>query len=139
MIVVIDTNVLVSGLLNPHGPPGQIVRLVASSALRLCYDSRILVEYTKVLSRPRFAFDTRHVDTLLNHIRAEGVLVAPHPLARHLPDPDDEPFLEAAIAGNARYLITGNKRHFPKASTEGTTVLSAGGFLNIWRLDARPT
>jgi len=134
VIVVIDTNVLVSGLLNPHGPPGQIVRLVASSALRLCYDARILVEYTEVLSRPRFAFDTRQVDALLAHIRTEGVLTAPHLLARHLPDPDDEPFLEAAIVGNARYLITGNKRHFPSRSTGGTTVVSARRFLNIWRL-----
>ena len=39
---------LVSGLLNPHGPPGQIVRMVAAGDIVLCYDARITTEYRKV-------------------------------------------------------------------------------------------
>ena len=41
MRLVVDTNVLVSGLLSPFGPPGVIVNLIAAGRVRLCYDTRI--------------------------------------------------------------------------------------------------
>lgn len=44
MKVVLDTNVVVSGLLSPFGPPGEIVRMTADGFLELCYDARILSE-----------------------------------------------------------------------------------------------
>ena len=50
--VVLDTNVLVSGLLSEHGPPGLIVDLVFAGELALVYDARLLAEYRDVLVRP---------------------------------------------------------------------------------------
>jgi predicted nucleic acid-binding protein len=47
MRIVVDTNVLVSGLLSPFGPPGVIVSLTAAGRLSLCYDARILAEYAE--------------------------------------------------------------------------------------------
>src|ERR1700733_5562204 len=113
MKIVLDTNVLVSGLLQPFGPSGQIVRLVASGELILCHDPRILVEYRDVLFRKKFRFDPERVDALLDQITAEGIPVMARPLAVRLPDPDDEPFLEVALAGAVRCLITGNGKHYP--------------------------
>lgn len=55
--VVVDTNGLVAGLLSAFGPAGEIVRMIASSALSLCFDARILAEYGDVLLRPKFVFD----------------------------------------------------------------------------------
>ena len=57
MRIVLDTNVLVSGLLSPHRPPGEIVRLVSGGLVSLCLDARIVAEYRDVLARPRFGFD----------------------------------------------------------------------------------
>ena len=51
MNVVLDTNVLVSGLISPFGPPADIVRLLAAGAIRVCYDACIFGEYREVLSR----------------------------------------------------------------------------------------
>ena len=45
MNIVLDTNVLVAGLLSPFGPCGQIVRMVSSGELTLSFDARILAEY----------------------------------------------------------------------------------------------
>lgn len=56
MRIVLDTNVLLSGLLSPSGPPGNIARLITTGAVRVCYDARILVEYRQVLLRPTFPF-----------------------------------------------------------------------------------
>ena len=57
MRIVLDTNVLVSGLLTPFGSSGEIVRMVFSGELILCIDARILSEYKEVLNRPKFKFD----------------------------------------------------------------------------------
>ena len=65
MRVVLDTNVVVSGLLQALGPSGQIVRLVAEGELQVCYDVRILAEYREVLLRPKFRFEPGRVEAFL--------------------------------------------------------------------------
>jgi putative PIN family toxin of toxin-antitoxin system len=136
--VVVDTNVLVAGLLSPFGPPGEIVRMIASGTLRLCFDARILTEYGQVLARSKFQFNSEQTQALLEQIKMEGLSVAGDPLPAPLPDLSDEPFLEAALAGDAECLITGNTRHFPSARRQGVVVLSPSEFLNQYRKRARP-
>ncbi len=133
MKIVLDTNVLVSGLLTPFGTCGEIVRMVSAGNLVLQYDSRILLEYKDVLYRSKFQFNTEHIDLLLDYIRKNGQLVPTVPLKHSLPDPDDEPFLQIAIGGKAECLITGNKAHYPKQFREGITVLSPSEFINFYR------
>jgi uncharacterized protein len=133
MKIVLDTNVLVSGLLNPYGPPGQIVVLVAAGELVLCFDPRILAEYRDVLLRPKFEFPQRHVEALLEQIRTVGTSATAIPLPAPLPDRDDEPFLEVAIAASADYLVTGNPRHYPPRRLGGINVVTPAKFLVIYR------
>lgn len=130
MRVVLDTNVLVSGLLSPFGPPGEIVRMVSSGAVTLCFDARIFAEYDEVLARPRFGFDPDAVAALLDYVDFSGEVAASQPLATRLPDSDDEPFLEVALACGADFLVTGNLAHFPPESRSGVSVLSPAGFVN---------
>jgi uncharacterized protein len=134
---VVDTNVLVAGLLSPFGPPGEIVRMIASGAVSVCLDARILTEYADVLSRPKFHFDANQVQALLEQIRMDGLSVAGTPLSSRLPDPTDEPFLEAALAGDAACVITGNSKHFPAPKRQGMTVLSPAEFLDQYRKQSR--
>jgi putative PIN family toxin of toxin-antitoxin system len=131
--VVVDTNVLVAGLLSPFGPPGEIVRMIATGTLHVCHDARILTEYDEVLGRPRFKFNPEHIQALVDQIKTEGLSVAGHPLPVRLPDPADEPFLETALAGKAECLITGNTKHFPSGRRQGVAVLSPREFLDHYR------
>lgn len=133
MKIVVNTNVLVSGLLNPYGPPGKIVRLVSSGDLALCYEARLISEYQSVLLRPKFPFDQASVDALLDQIRAGGIITAARPLSEQLPDPDDEPFLEVALAGKAKCLITDNLKHYPEKRRQGMLIVSPTEFLEIYR------
>ncbi len=135
MRIVLDTNVLVSGLLQALGPSGQIVRLVASGELVLCFDPRILAEYREVLLREEFSFEPERVAALMEQIRAEGLPVAARPLAIRLPDPDDEPFLEVALAGDARCLVTGNLKHYPGDARQGVEVLPPRAFIEQYRVE----
>ena len=132
MNVVLDTNVLVSGLITPFGPPADIVRLLAAGAIRACYDARILGEYREVLSRPVFGVAAERMEALLDQIRADGVLATALPLSTRLPDPDDEVFLAVALAAGATCLVTGNLRHFPEQSRHGLPVVSPRRFLDLY-------
>jgi putative PIN family toxin of toxin-antitoxin system len=133
MKIVLDTNVLVAGLLSPFGPCAEIVRMVSSGDLTLCFDSRVLSEYSEVLCRPKFRFETDRVLVLLDHIERRGQIVASSPLSTLLPDPGDQPFLEIAVAGRAECLVTGNHAHFPPKLCHGVTTLSPSGFLRYYR------
>lgn len=130
MRVVLDTNVLVSGLLSPHGPPGAIVDLVGSGAHRVCFDQRILAEYSDVLTRPRLALPPESVETVLARLVQNGLRLVATPLRTMLPDPDDQPFLEVAVAASADHLITGNLKHFPAELCRGVSVVSPRDFLD---------
>lgn len=128
-----DTNVLVSGLLTPFGPSGEIVRMVSSGELALLFDARVLSEYAEVLGRPKFQFDQDKVAALFDHVAHRGCAVASSPLTDPLPDPDNEPFLEVALTGGAGCLVTGNAAHFPPELRQGVTVVSPSEFLALYR------
>lgn len=132
MIIVLDTNIIVSSLLQPLGKPAAVLRLLLTGQVVLAYDHRILAEYREVLRRPKFPFTAEQIDTLLDFFEKDGIPVIGSPLANPLPDPDDEPFLEIAIGGNVDALVTGNKRHFPAPATGAVRVLSPTEFLQYF-------
>ncbi len=129
MNAVIDTNVLVSGLLNPNGAPGRIVDQLRTGQLRPVIDDRILDEYVRVLRRPYFEryftrldrehlieYLTRNSEYTIATVRCEG-----------LPDPHDAPFLETALTA-AVPLVTGNKKHFPPELCKECRIYSPAEF-----------
>jgi putative PIN family toxin of toxin-antitoxin system len=129
VIIVLDTNVLVSALLNPSGRPADVLRLVLNGDARPAYDARILDEYRSVLTRPRFSFDLPGVAALLDFIAGEGLAVCAAPTAAALPDATDRPFLEVAVSARADALVSGNKRHFPAAAKGPLAVLTPAELL----------
>ena len=131
MMIGLDTNVIVSGILKPFSKAASILRLVADGTIRLAYDLRILLEYRDVLIRPKFNFAKETVDAFLAQIEEEGFLVSIKPLEVHLPDSDDEPFLEVALSGRVEAIVTGNKRHFPSRKCVGVRILSPAEFLEF--------
>ena len=107
--------------------------MVSSGELRLCYDARIFSEYKEALLRPKFSFNPADVEELLTQIEACGFIVASTPLNSHLPDPNDEPFLEVALVGKTRCLVTGNYKHYPLKKRQGMQVVSPKEFLEIYQ------
>jgi uncharacterized protein len=110
---VIDTNVLVSGLIKAGTPPAGVISDVFAGVLVALYDSRILTEYRDVLSRPKFQIPPERIKRLLEFIIIDGIEVLDARTSGQLPDPDDQAFADVAVTGEADLLITGNTRHFP--------------------------
>jgi putative PIN family toxin of toxin-antitoxin system len=114
MRAVVDTNIFVSGLLRPDGPPGAVVLAIAERRLTPVVCQAAMVEYGEVLRRRAFRFAAADVDALLA-VTAElaiWVEVPAYTGAPDLPDPADWPFLACALAAQCP-VITGNVKHFP--------------------------
>ena len=129
--VVLDTNVLVSALFNPHGPSSQILNLILSNTIMVCLDERIRYEYREVLLRDKFGFDPKAVDDLIDFFDQEGLYITATPFAWQWPDHADAKFLEVAVAAQAGYLITGNLKHYPANTIKHLKIIAPARFLGI--------
>jgi putative PIN family toxin of toxin-antitoxin system len=112
--IVLDTNVLVSGLLSPQGAPAQVLGLLLEGEIGLCVDARIVYEYREVLSRPEWKFSPDDALIVLDVLLADALAVTPSPMSLPLPDQNDVMFVETAIAAGVDAIVTGNKKHFPQ-------------------------
>jgi uncharacterized protein len=132
MKIVVDTNVLVSALIQPEGVPARIVDLALSGQVKIMLDHRIYAEYRDVLLRPEFGFAPESVDHLLNFLLQSGERVYEVTTSVTLPDADDAKFLEVAIDGAADFLVTGNLKHFPPRQRRGIGVITPREWWNEW-------
>lgn len=128
--VVLDTNIIVSALLQPLGPPAQVFLLTLGETVQMCVSGGIFAEYEEVIRRPRFRRTEETVLSALEMIRKNAFWVKPADPVRACSDPDDDVFLECAQASGASYLVTGNVRDFPLRWL-GTEVVSPRHFLEI--------
>ena len=130
MRVVLDTNVVVSGVLRPSSVPARVLMLMHEAAIRPVVDTRILQEYRDVLARPRLRIPAAIATELLQTFAeiAEHVTVTTEAAARFdrlaLADPDDRPFMEVAASAGVVAIITGNTSHFPPDALEPIRVLT---------------
>ena len=113
--VVLDTNILFSAVFKSSGTQAKLIRLIVDNQIIPCVSPATLSEYYEVLARPRLRHRAAEVEGILNLLTKIAVLVVPTTSVTTATDPDDNRFLECAEAANADYLITGNKRHFPKS------------------------
>jgi uncharacterized protein len=127
---VLDTNVIVSALLQPLGAPAQVFVLAIGGSIQLCVSAAVYAEYEEVISRPRLQRTGAVVAATLQTIRQEALWVRPTETVRACRDPDDDIFLECAHAAHADYLVTGNLKHYPP-SWGDTKILAPRRFVDL--------
>ena len=126
--IVLDTNVLVSAMLSRNGNVALVLRIARSGGFQVCISAAILDEYEDVLRRAAFRIPPESVDQLLMDLRSKGLIVEPKIEVIASPHETDNRFLECAEEARATYLVTGNKRHFPK-DWKATKIVNARGLL----------
>ncbi len=130
MLVVLDTNVIVSGLMSETGKPGKILDLALENRFQVAYDDRILGEYEDVLARPELRIRPARAGAVIAHIELTGQPIDAAPLSPEgFHDPDDLSFAEVFLTAHADALVTGNLRHFAPLLEKGLAVFSPAGFL----------
>ena len=133
MRIVLDTNVLISGLISKTASPFALHQallakrfVLVTSAAQLCELSRVL-KYDKF--RPYVHED--EVSDLLNMIGARAVVVNDLPEVNLSLDPDDNVILATAIAGQADLIVSGDKRHLlGLGEVEGIPIVTARAALD---------
>jgi putative PIN family toxin of toxin-antitoxin system len=105
--VVLDTNIIVSALLQPRVPSAQLLGLALSDAIQFCVTGSIYTEYDEVIRRPRFKRTEEMIAGALEAIRTKALWFRPTEQVKACADPDDDIFLKCAQAAHADYLETG--------------------------------
>ena len=135
MRVVLDTNVVVSGLLW-LGPPHDILALAVSGVISPCATEVMLAELHAVLSRPKFRQPIIRrkttVDELVTSVAATVLLFEPTPtiVPQSLRDHSDAMFLACAIAAHASVIVSGDNQLLEIDGFEGIRIVSASSFLS---------
>lgn len=130
MRAVLDTNVIVSGLLSPKGNARLVLAMAFARKFDLIVSAELFTEYDAVIRRLKFRFRPEEIDEALTELRRVGELVKPTGQVSESPDEPDNRFLECAKTGSADYLVTGNTSHFPKKWGK-TQVVTVRRFLEV--------
>ena len=114
MRVILDTNVLLGALISPHGPPDAIYRAWRAARFDLVTSRAQLDELRRVSRYPKLKtiLPAHRIGTMLNNMQRALVLEVLPALLENLEanDPDDTFLLAMALAGEADYLVTGDRR-----------------------------
>ncbi|MEP0806024.1 MAG: putative toxin-antitoxin system toxin component, PIN family [Chloroflexota bacterium] len=112
MRVVVDTGILVSALIRPKGAIGDILHALRNGRFTAIYSTPMMLEVTEVLGRPKirekYHVQADDIEALINLIRLRGELVIPKQSVTACRDSKDNKFLEAALAGEADAIVTGD-------------------------------
>ena len=129
--IVLDTNVLVSGIVF-GGNPRKIFQKVISGDLSLAISEPILVELQAVLSGKKFQYHSHIIRAILNELHRLCEIVNPKVrLTIVKSDPDDNKILECAIESRADYIISGDKHLLELKSYRSIPILNPIQFLQI--------
>jgi putative PIN family toxin of toxin-antitoxin system len=111
MRVVLDTNVLLSALISPHGPPDVIYRAWRAARFEIVTSVTQLDELRRASRYPKFKtiLQPHRVGTMVNNLQ-RAVVLEYLPSEIEADDPFDAFLLAMAVAGEAEYLVTGDHR-----------------------------
>ncbi|MBP8252543.1 MAG: putative toxin-antitoxin system toxin component, PIN family [Herpetosiphon sp.] len=140
MIVVADTNTIVSGLLW-HGAPRQILELARQEGLQLATCSELLDELHDVLQRPKFIHRLNQAnvkvdDLVLGYTDLARVVTITPILPHIIEDPDDDIVLACALAVHADMIISGDQHLLKLQKYQTILIVSANDFLEQFSLES---
>ncbi len=134
MRLVLDTNVVVSGLLW-DGAPRSLLQLARENRVDLITSAPLLAELTNILERDKFtqkiAVSMLTVDELVDRYAALTEMVRPTLTPRIAPDPDDDVVIGTALAATADLIVTGDRALLSVAIYEGMRIVGVADAMQI--------
>jgi len=128
--VVVDTNVVVSALLF-GGHPGRLLELWQMGAIKPMASKQIIDEYLRVLTYPKFNLSEEEINFLLyQQILPYFDVIDVHPGPGMIKeDPGDDKFIWCALAGNAKFIISGDRHLLALKFYRKIKILSPADFI----------
>lgn len=137
MRVVLDTNVLISGLLIPGGPPGKIVDLWTENKITVIVSQALIEEFFDVLLRPKFkraGTVIERQDLLICLLEMENSVFVFPKVNMHVvkEDPEDNHVLECALEGKVQYIISGDTHLLALSEFQGISIVAPAEFITVF-------
>ncbi len=129
MRIVLDTNVLISAFVFPGGTPEIVYRLVLEGKVALITSRVLLAEFARVLTR-KFGWDAVRTEAAVAQLVRLATVVEPFKSVHEIvADPADDRVLEAAAAGNAEIIVSGDRHLLNLGSWRGIQIATPAAFL----------
>lgn len=131
--VILDTNVLVSGLISPKSYPAKIIDLWQKRKFTLITSEEILNEYQKVLSYPKikkvYHLDKMKIEEYLKGLSIFSQVCKPTKKVSLIKDdPADNKFLEAAVSAAADFIVSGDSHLLCLDNLQGLKIVTPKAF-----------
>jgi putative PIN family toxin of toxin-antitoxin system len=135
MNALIDTNVLLSAALRDRLPERVVLFVAMHDDWRWIVTPEILAEYVEVLARPKFQLSTETLGDWTATLDLRTVNVGSPPAVPDFPrDPKDAPFLAAALACHADFLITGDQDLLQAKDILSTRIVTVADFASEFQI-----
>jgi putative PIN family toxin of toxin-antitoxin system len=130
MKIVLDTNVFISGIFF-NGPPSKILKAWRDSKIQIILSAEILLEYQRVAEELSSKFPLVDIEGIIELLMIHGELFETNDLSVDIcEDPDDNKFIECAIAASTKIIVSGDKHLLKISGFKGITVLNPREFLD---------
>ena len=134
MKVVIDTNVVVSSLMSVHGAPWRVINLLKSQHFELVLSDEILLEYAQTLNYEKVIrfhkLTPNETRQFLSELKSSSKsVVSTERIYAISADPDDNKFIEVAVAGDADFIISRDKHLLDLGEYEGIQIVTPAMFV----------
>jgi len=134
--IVLDTNVFVSALINPHGKPAQILNYVFENKIRLFASPSIIEELQPVLSYPklvkRHGLEKQELKEFISDLLSIMSLVEGKKAIELIAeDPTDNNYLSCAVDAKADFIVSGDTHLLNLGEYEGTQIITPTQFLGV--------
>ena len=127
--VILDTNILVSMVLG--GEVGKVNDEWKAEKFLLIVSDEIVSEYLDVLQRPKLHLKSRTIAIIMSRVYRKAELVSPlERISNIQPDPKDDKFLEAAIAGKVDFIVSGDKHLLDLKEFRSIPIITGREFLD---------
>lgn len=134
--VIIDTNVLVSALIQRNYPNFILYNYVLENLVELCMSDELFEEYLEVLNRPKFSKYPdflNKAEIVLAQIETKSTKFYPTQLFDIIDDSADNRLLELAVKSKADFIITGNTNDFTMTDFKGTKIVTPKEYWDNYR------
>lgn len=130
MKVVLDTNVFISGIFF-SGPPSNILQAWKDSKIQILLSKEILLEYRRVAEELSSKFPPVNIVEIIEILTIYGEIFETKNISvAACEDPDDNKFIECAIAANGKIIVSGDRHLLNISGFKGISVLKPREFLD---------
>ena len=132
MNIVLDTNVFISGIFF-SGPPAQILRAWRESKIQILLSKAILHEYQRVGEELAVKYSAIDIEPIIGLLTLYGEVVETKNISVSVcAEPGDNKFIECALAGNCKVVVSGDKHLLHISGYQGIEVVKPRGFIDIY-------